>query len=267
MAAWDPSAYLAFAGPRLQPALDLLAAVDLDGPGNIVDLGCGAGNVTGLLAERWPEARITGIDSSPEMLAEARAAHPEIIWIEADIGAWSAETPPDLIFSTAALHWLPDHARLFPRLVESVRPDGVLAVQMPRNFDEPSHTAITEAIDAGPWRDRLADRRHRRPVAEPDVYRAMLAPLTDRIDVWETVYEHVLEGDDPVVRWTRSTALRPVLDQLDADEQTAFLVDYAARVGAAYPRRADGTTLFPFCRLFIIARRYTGPGSRSRDEG
>jgi trans-aconitate 2-methyltransferase len=252
---WNPSIYLKFAGERLRPALDLVARIDMDAPGAIIDLGCGAGNVTRLLAERWPGSVVTGVDSSAEMLAEARARQPDLGWIEADLAAWSPERPVDVLFSNAALHWLDDHQALFPRLVQGLRPGGILAVQMPRNHDQPSHQAMVTAAEAGPWYDRLRPHLRTRPVAPPDAYADILCPVSSFIDIWETVYWHVLEGDNPVVEWTKGTALRPLLGALHGEERTAFLGDYAARVEHAYPRRDDGSTLFPFRRLFIVARR------------
>jgi trans-aconitate 2-methyltransferase len=251
---WNPATYLKFAGERLRPALDLVARIDMDAPGAIIDLGCGAGNVTRLLAERWPGSVVMGVDSSAEMLAEARSRQPNLGWIEADLATWSPERPVDVLFSNAALHWLDDHRALFPRLVQGLRPGGVLAVQMPRNHDQPSHQAMVAAAEAGPWYDRLRPHLRTRPVASPDAYADILSPVSSFIDIWETVYWHVLEGDNPVVEWTKGTALRPLLGALDGEERTAFLGDYASRVERAYPRRDDGTTLFPFRRLFIVAR-------------
>jgi len=252
---WNPAIYLKFAGERLRPALDLVARIDIESPDSVIDLGCGAGNVTRLLAERWPGSVVTGVDSSVEMLAEARARQPDLGWIEADLAAWSPERPVDVLFSNAALHWLDDHQALFPRLAQGLRPGGILAVQMPRNHDQPSHQAMISAAEAGPWHDRLRPHLRTRPVAPPEAYADILSPVSSFIDIWETVYWHVLEGDNPVVEWTKGTALRPLLGALDGEERTAFLDEYAARVERAYPRRDDGTTLFPFRRLFMVARR------------
>jgi trans-aconitate 2-methyltransferase len=258
MAEWDPAKYLEFAGPRLQPALDLLARVPLAAPATVYDLGCGAGNVTRLLRQRWPRAVITGVDASVAMLKAAAEAAPGVRWVEADLETWAPPRPADLIFSNAALQWLDDHARLFPRLLGALAPGGVLAVQMPRNHAAPSHAEMVRAADAGPWRERLAPLLRRAPTAAPALYHDWLAPHAARLEIWETEYLHVLEGDRPVVEWTRGSALKPLLDALDAPAREAFLADYAARVAAAYPRRADGRTLFPFRRLFIVG----SPGPR-----
>lgn len=252
---WDPSKYLEFAGHRLRPALDLLARVALAAPASVYDLGCGAGNVTRLLAERWPAATVTGVDGSAAMLAVAAKAASGITWVGTDLHEWAAPRPADLIFSNAALHWLDDHATLFPRLLRELRPGGVLAVQMPRNHPAPSHTEMVEAALGGPWRDRLAPVLRQRPVADPADYYGILGPHAGRLDIWETEYLHVLKGDNPVVEWTRGSALKPLLDALEEPERDAFVAAYAARIARAYPRRPDGRTLFPFRRLFIVATR------------
>jgi trans-aconitate 2-methyltransferase len=252
---WDPERYLTFGDQRTRPALDLLARVPLASAARIADLGCGPGNSTALLAERWPEAEVIGIDSSPEMLAKARASGVRATWVEADIAAWTPDRPLDLIYANAALHWVGDHAVLLPRLMGQLCADGVLAVQMPRNFAAPSHALLRETAASGPWADRLAGILDRQPVAAPERYYDLLAPLTQALDVWETEYLHVLEGDDPVLSWTRGTALRPITQALDPARSAAFEAAYAARLRAAYPRRADGRTLFPFRRLFIVAQR------------
>jgi trans-aconitate 2-methyltransferase len=255
LATWDPAKYLEFAGPRLQPALDLLARVPVPAPAVVHDLGCGAGNVTRLLAARWPAARLTGVDGSKTMLAEAARHAPGVTWVEADLRTWAPAEPADVLFSNAALHWLDDHPRLFPRLVGQLAPSGVLAVQMPRNHGAPSHTEMVAAAGAGPWHPRLTPILRRQPVAEPAAYYEMLAPHARHVEIWETEYLHVLDGDNPVVEWTRGSALKPLLDALEEPERAGFLAEYRRRIGAAYPRRADGRTLFPFRRLFILAFR------------
>jgi trans-aconitate 2-methyltransferase len=252
---WSPERYLAFADQRTRPAVDLLASVPLQRPERAVDLGCGPGNSTRLLAERWPAADVIGIDSSGDMLASAGQSGIRATWVEADLAAWAPQHAPDLIFSNAALHWVGGHETLLPRLLECVRPGGVLAVQMPRNFEAPSHTLLRATAASGPWADRLAEVLDWRPVATPEWYYDLLAPQAAALDIWETVYLHVLEGDDPVLRWTRSTALRRIVQALDEADCAAFEAAYAARLRAAYPRRADGRTLFAFRRLFIVAQR------------
>lgn len=252
---WDPAQYLKFAGERMRPAVDLLARVEAEGPAMVVDLGCGAGNLAPLILERWPKAKLVGVDSSPEMLARARAEHPRAEFVQADIGAWRPRAPVDVLYSNAALHWLDDHARLFPALLESVKPGGWLAVQMPRNFAAPSHASIVETIEQGPWRAKLGPHLRREPVAAPEAYWRLLAPRADALQVWETEYLQVLSGDNPVAEYTKGTWLKQFLDRLQGEERRAFEADYRRRVLERYPPQADGRTLFPFRRLFIVARR------------
>lgn len=254
---WDPQQYLRFADERLRPAMELMARIPLEDPAVVCDLGCGTGNVTRLLSQRWPHALVTGIDSSPAMLAEAqgRESGESMVWRQADIQDWRPDNPPDLIFSNAALHWLDDHGGLFSRLTKSLVQGGVLAVQMPRNFEAPSHTAIAWTVRSGPWKDRLTPLLRPNPVADPPFYYDLLAPLVRKLDIWETVYLQVFSGDDPVVEWVRGTALRPFLAALDEDMREDFLAAYGERVRANYPRRIDGTTLYPMRRQFLVAVR------------
>ena len=252
--AWNPDQYLKFAEYRLRPAVDLLNRVAVAAPRRVVDLGCGAGNVTRLLRERWPEAAIVGVDSSPDMLAKARQTVPDVTWQLADLATWEPAAKPQVMFSNAALHWLDDHQRLIPRLLGMVAADGVLAIQMPNNFRSPSHTGLADTAASGPWRRTLEPLRRPAPVADPGWYWELLTAAGAAVDIWETEYLHVLTGDDAVVQWVTGTVLRPFLDALDSSWQEAFLADYRRRMAAAYPRRADGSTLFPFRRLFIVAQ-------------
>ena len=253
--AWDPAQYLAFGTERLQPALDLLSRIPLEAPDQVIDLGCGAGNVTRALKQRWPEAAFIGVDGSPDMLARARAQEPDVTWVEADMNDWRPANPVDLIFSNAALHWLDDHGALFPRLLGHIAPGGFLAVQMPRNWAAPSHTCITEAAQAGPWRDKLEPLLRPAPTHAPKVYYDILAPVTARLAVWETDYCQILEGENPVAEFVKGSQLKRFLDALEEPERSRFENDYRARILDAYPRCEDGKTLFPFRRLFILAGR------------
>lgn len=249
---WDPQQYLAFSDHRLRPAIDLLGRVPAAAPGVVYDLGCGAGNVSALLRQRWPDARIHGIDSSPQMLEKARAAVPSVDFELADMGAWQPEQPADVIYSNAALHWLPDHAALFPRLFSALADGGVLAVQMPRNFAAPSHTNILATIEDGPWRERLQPLWREAPVGAPADYHRLLNDAA-ALDIFEVEYLQRLTGTDPVKEWTKGTWLRPFLEALPEEESKAFEARYAARLREAYPMEADGGTLFPFRRLFVVA--------------
>ncbi|HQR10321.1 MAG TPA: methyltransferase domain-containing protein [Casimicrobiaceae bacterium] len=260
--AWQPAQYLQYAGERLRPAVDLLARVPLERPKNVVDLGCGAGNVTRLLGKRWPEARILGVDSSPEMLDEARAAtanDSRYRFVAADLATWQPDAPVDLIYSNAALHWLPGHAALFARLAGMVVPGGVLAVQMPDNFRAPSHMTIADIARSERWRTRLGSIVREPPVSAPADYLSWLTPHMTGVDVWLTEYLQVLpprgDGEHPVAAWTKGTWLVPIMAALDEGERAEFLREYMRRLAVAYPPRDDGSTLFPFRRLFIVANR------------
>lgn len=252
---WDPTQYLKFAGERLRPAIDLLARVPLASPERVVDLGCGAGNLTPLMQQRWPQAKHIGVDSSPSMLAKAKADYPVAEFVEGDIATWKPAQPVDLIYSNAALHWLNDHETLIPGLLNGLKPGGWLAIQMPRNFGAPSHMCIVDAIELGPWRSKLEPHLRRRPVAEPATYWQLLQDRTASLEIWETEYLQVLSGANPVAEYTKGTWLKQFLDRLEEPERSAFETDYRQRVALHYPRQADGRTLFPFRRLFILAQR------------
>ncbi len=252
---WDPAQYFKFADHRLRPAIDLLGRIDLESPSVVYDLGAGTGNITELLANRWPNASVVGVDSSEEMLREAADRVANIEWEVADIATWQSSVRPDLIFTNAALHWLPGHDELFTSLMNSLAPGGTLAVQMPRNFGARSHTAITAAAMQGPWRKTLEPLLRPSPVEPPDFYIRVLSPLVDSLDVWETEYMQVLTGEHPVKEWTKGTWLRPLLDALEEPELSGFESAYADLVAEAYPKQPDGTTIFPFRRMFIVAKR------------
>lgn len=252
---WNPEQYLKFADHRLRPALDLLARIPAESPETVIDLGCGPGNITEWLQRRWPGARITGVDSSSEMLDSARKRHPELDWEQADIEQWLPKVRADVIYSNAALQWLDHHRPLFAKLYAALAPGGVLAVQMPRNFDQPSHVLMRQAAQEGPWRDVLAPALRPSPVAPPAEYWRMLQPLGATLDIWECDYLQPLSGEDAIVQWMLGTTLRPLLALLSETERDAYLGIYRELARAAYPREADGTTLFPFRRLFILASK------------
>jgi len=252
---WNPDQYLKFEQPRLRPALDLLERIAIPNPRRIYDLGCGTGNITRLIARRWPNAAIAGVDDSAEMLAQAAKEPSAISWVRQSLATWTAAQPADLIYSNAAFHWLPKHEALFPALVRNVAPGGVLAIQMPRNFLAPSHTAIAETVHAGSWRAKLEPLLTPPPVAEPSFYYSVLQPHAASLDIWETEYLQVLEGKDPVKEWTKGTWLKRFLDALDEPDRSEFEREYARRVAIAYPLLGDGKTLFPFKRLFIVMQR------------
>jgi trans-aconitate 2-methyltransferase len=255
MPTWDPKQYLQFGAERLRPAIDLLARIPVESPGSVCDLGCGPGTATALLAARWPKARVTGVDSSPAMLEKARGLYPGISWREDNLETWTPDQPADVLFSNAALHWIDRHESLLPRLAGFLSPEGVLAVQIPFNFEAPIHTSVDDTIRDGPFRERLEPCLHPWPVMEAARYYEILRSAAATLDIWETTYVHVLEGEDPVVEWLKGTALRPVLDRLSTAEGESFLDAYRQRIRTHYPPEKDGKTLLPFRRIFIVATR------------
>lgn len=239
----------------MRPALDLLAQVPLDAPERVVDLGCGAGNVTAILKQRFADAEVLGVDGSASMLEKARATAPNCGFAEADISTWQPHTAPDLIYSNAALHWIGGHAILFPRLLALLAPGGVLAVQMPAMHDAPFRRLQAEAAASGPWADALRDLASvARPIGTPDFYWDLLRPISAALDIWETTYLHVLTGEDAVTQWASGSSLRPFLDRLPEEQREPFRRAYSDALRPHYPRRPDGTTLLPFRRLFVVAR-------------
>ncbi|MCW9036070.1 MAG: methyltransferase domain-containing protein [Rhodospirillales bacterium] len=252
MTVWNTQQYLKFAGERLRPALDLMGQITLENPKTIVDLGCGPGNVTEILAQRFPNAQVTGLDSSQEMLIKANEIK-GINWQQGDVADWNPETAPSLVFSNAALHWLGSHGGLFTRLMSILAPGGELAVQMPHNHRAPSHTCIGDTVASGPWEEKLAPLLGKNKVEDPAFYYDLLKPLSSHLSIWETEYYHVLEGENPVVEWTKGTALKGFLDALgEREEKEAFLAEYSRRIAQAFPKQSDGNTLLPFRRLFIV---------------
>lgn len=253
---WDPATYQRYGDERGRPFDDLLARVDCTSPGRVVDLGCGPGERTRTLLDRWPTASVLGVDSSAEMI-ESAAAHAvpgRLEFLQADLRDWRPAAPVDVLVSNATLQWVPDHVELLPALVSLLAPGGWLGLQVPGNFAEPSHTLLAELRQSPRWRHRVGEQAVRSAaVAEPATYLAALAALGLQVDAWETTYLHVLAGQDAVMQWTKGTALRPVLAVLGGVEQAAFLAEYATQLRAAYPRRDYGTVL-PFRRIFAVAR-------------
>lgn len=250
---WNPTQYLRYGNERLRPALDLMGRINLDATEVIYDLGCGTGTITGILKDRWQNAKITGVDSSPNMLERTQDIQSGIMWEHSDLNTWKPTEPADLIFSNAAFHWLTGHDALFPRLMAFLKVGGVLAVQMPENWNAPSHANIAATARESKWADRLVPHLMENPVAEPNFYYDMLSPLSTSLDMWESVYMHILDGDDPVVEWTKGTVLPPLLSHLPEDEHGEFIASYSQKVSDAYPKRSDGKTILPFRRLFMVA--------------
>jgi trans-aconitate 2-methyltransferase len=253
VAVWNDAQYLKFADERTRAAWELLARVPLARAERVVDLGCGPGNSTALLRERWPDASLSGVDNSPQMLDRARQDFPSIEWILGDAGSFTPAGPVDLLFANAVFHWLPDHATLFPSLMAKLRKGGVLAVQMPLSSGEPSHRLMSEVrASLTPGREPVAAPT---PVATAAFYYGLLAPRATTVDIWRTTYEHVMPDAAAIVEWVKGTGLRPFLDDLTEDERAAYLAAYRDAIDLAYPPQVDGKRLFSFPRLFIVAVR------------
>lgn len=250
---WSPSLYSRFEDERTRPARDLLAQVP-DATGRLVDMGCGPGNSTELLVERWPDGDVVGLDSSPAMLAEARKRLPNLSFTSADANTWLPDKETGLVFANAIYQWVPEHLTILPRVLEALPAGGVLAVQMPDNLGEPSHGLMREAAAAGPWAAKLKSAA-RAALPPARIYYNALRPYAARLDIWHSIYNHVLEDAAAVVDWVRSTGLRPFLDPLSSEEQQVFLADYTARIASAYPRASDGRVLLRFPRFFFVAVR------------
>lgn len=259
--AWDPAQYDRFRRQRDRAAFDLMAQFPGDmSPREIWDIGCGTGEHAAMLKRRWPAAAVHGLDASAEMLARARALPDAVEWIEGDAAAWStaagaSRRPADLILANASLQWLGDHAALFARIAGRLAPGGVFACQMPMAWETRHHTIMRETAGEGPWAKTLRGVDTIAPLLPAEGYYEALADVCSDVDVWTTTYLQVLQGEDAVLEWMKGTALRPYLTALTEPQREPFLSALSARLSAAFPRRADGTTLLPFPRLFVIARR------------
>ena len=251
---WDPTQYLRYTDERLRPALDLMARVPLETATRIVDLGCGPGNVTAILKQRWPGAEVNGLDGTAAMLEKSRATAPGCTFIASSFGTWAPAQKVDLLYSNAALHWLGGHATLFPRLLGHLAPAGVFAVQMPAMHDAPLRALQHDVAANGPWADKLVDVEAAPSILAPGAYYDLLRPHLASLDIWQTTYLHVLPGEDAVVQWASGTSLKPFLDKLAGAMRAAFLKAYAEALRSEYKRRADGMTLLPFQRLFLLGR-------------
>jgi trans-aconitate 2-methyltransferase len=252
--AWDPKAYLDFEDERTRPAIELLARIAHRNPVHVIDLGCGPGNSTALLARRWPKARLEGLDSSEPMLDQARRSGIDAQWHSGSIPEWEPAKRYDVIFANAALHWLDDQDKLMRRLMSCLAPDGVFAFQVPANFNEPSHALMREVAVEGPWAVKLQGVRNI-VLGSERLYYELLEPLSSHLDIWQTTYLQVLTGEDAVFRWVSGTGLRPFINALEGEEREAYIAEYKKRLNRAYPLRPSGKVLFPFQRLFVVARR------------
>ena len=267
---WDATQYLRFGGERTRPFIDLLARVGADLPEYVVDMGCGPGNLTVLLTERWPSAAVCGVDSSPQMIEAARklvcagaprfagsglSSHaPGLSVMLDDVRHWEPQSLPDVIISNAVLQWVPGHHELLVRWADQLAGDGWLAFQVPGNFDQPSHAILREMAASARWRPLLRDVELNRQSADPADYAELLSRAGCEVDAWETTYVHILQGEDPVLEWYKGTGLRPVLAALDAERAGDFLAEYGTELRRAYPPRSFGT-IFPFRRVFAVAHQ------------
>jgi trans-aconitate 2-methyltransferase len=253
---WSAAQYVKFEEERTRPVRDLVARIPAANVARAADIGCGPGNSTEVLRERYPRAHIVAVDSSSDMIDAARKRLPGVALEVADVRQWRPEQPLDVILANAVLQWIPGHETLMPALIARLNPGGALAVQVPDNLDEPSHRLMREIADAGPWAAELKDAagvRAERHGAE--WYFRLLRAHASRVDVWRTTYHHPLAGARAVVEWMKGTGLRPFTDPLEGSEREAYLARYEAAIAQAYPAEADGTVLLPFPRLFFVATR------------
>jgi trans-aconitate 2-methyltransferase len=256
MADWNAEQYLKFEDERTRPSRDLLAQIPIVDARKVVDIGCGPGNSTELLVKRWPQAAVIGIDTSADMLRQARERLPAQTFIEANIAHWAPPEKTDVLFANAMFQWVPGHLKQLQRLLSALPRGGVLAVQIPDNLDQPTHALMREVAHLEPWRQTLAESaRVRDPILTPGGYYDALGPLCTRLEIWHTIYNHVLADAPAIVEWVKGTGLRPFVEPLEPPERKQYLAEYTARVAAAYPPQADGKVLLRFPRLFIVAVR------------
>ncbi|WP_311213278.1 MULTISPECIES: trans-aconitate 2-methyltransferase [unclassified Arthrobacter] len=257
---WDPSKYVEFGNHRDRPFHDLVVRVQASEPGTIVDLGCGPGNLTATLTERWPGARVVGVDSSEEMLRKAGALTQQFNHLEftqGDIADWSPSADTDVVVSNAALQWVPGHQELLAGWLRALKPGAWFALQVPGNFTSPSHTLMRQLAESPQWSARLGGvLRHDGAVGSPADYLGIMLDAGCSADAWETIYQQVLPGSDPVLQWVRGTGLRPVLAALSGEEAADFEAEYASMLREAYPATSHGT-VYPFRRIFAVARKNT----------
>jgi trans-aconitate 2-methyltransferase len=253
---WSAKQYVAFEDERTRPVRDLLGALPPIDAHTVIDLGCGPGNSTEVLAARYPQAQVAGIDSSPDMIAAARRRLPQVSFAVEEVQSWKAAGPFDVILANAVLQWVPAHETLLPALIGRLAPGGALAVQMPDNLQVPAHRLMREIAKDGPWAAKLADAAGARTqLASIDWYYELLRPLGTKVDLWRTIYHHPLAGAPAIVEWFKGSGLRPFLEPLSDAERGAFLERYTAAIANAYPRFADGSVLLPFPRIFMVAIR------------
>jgi trans-aconitate 2-methyltransferase len=259
MREWDPDQYLQFKRERTQPSIDLVARIPMDDPKTIIDIGCGPGNSTQILLKRWPHADIVGLDKSEKMIERARRDYPDQKWIVGDASAPDAGQSFDIVFSNAALHWIPQHALLLQRLFGLLQENGILAVQVPANQASPLYQAILRVSEAGAWSAFTKGREASLTHHSADYYYDQLALYSNEISIWETIYYHIMKSHQELIDWYRSTAMKPFLDSLPTDsDREEFENEILIECRNAYPPQRDGKILYPFKRLFFTARKPSG---------
>lgn len=251
---WDRSSFNALDAMRRRPVFDLVSALPVATPTAIIDLGCGGGHLSRLLAAHWPQADVLGVDNSPGMLRWAQSVPSRVRYLDADLTDWRPHWPVELLISDSGLQRVPNHERIFPEFLQCLAPGGALAVALPRPQEQAAHRLLLDTAADGPWAERLADALKPMPQHSPQDYYDWLSPLAVSVDLWETEYHHVLSGDTPILQWLRAAALTPVMDRLDGPDLDQFLAAYRGRLEAAYPEHPYGNTLVPTRHLFIVAR-------------
>ncbi|MDC0994057.1 methyltransferase domain-containing protein [bacterium] len=255
MTDWNPNLYMKYGNERTQPSIDLVARIASSSPQEIIDLGCGPGNSTSILKNRWPNAMVAGLDSSEGMIKQARKDYPNQEWIVGDISDWVADKEYDLIFSNAALQWIPEHQIVFPKLVGFLKDSGVLAVQVPFHYDSPLHKSIVEVSEDERWTGRMNQARSALTYKPASFYYDVLSSISSSLAIWMTEYYHVMESPEAVLDWISGTGLRPFIAALETEEANDFKKVLLGKYIDAYARQKDDKVIFPFKRQFIVATK------------
>ena len=255
MGKWDPDSYLKFEDERTQPSHDLVSRIDLVRPASIIDIGCGPGNSTMVLRQRWPLSRIIGLDLSPEMIAKAKETYPRENWLMADAAGWECDERFDVVFSNATLQWIPNHEFLIRKLWNLMNISGALAVQVPANTDSPLYQAVSTVSRRNEWKEALSGCGELFTYHDPEFYYDLLSADAKRVYVWRTTYYHLMADHQGLIDWYASTGMRPYLERLADSQRHSFREQVLEKIRGRFPRRQDGKILFPFRRLFFIAYR------------
>jgi len=253
---WDPQQYLQFKHERTQPSRDLVARIDIDDPKTIIDVGCGPGNSTQILNTRWPNAVIVGLDNSEKMIERARKDYPNQQWMVGDALTYTTNQAYDIVFSNAAIQWIPNHDVLIPRLFQLAQKNGILAIQVPANHESPLYRIIVRTSQKRKWRAFTKGYELAITYHNAEYYYNALVSLTQKVALWETTYYHILKSHQDLIEWYRSTAMKPILDRLQTDERRAdFEEEVLSESKEYYALQRDGRIIYPFKRLFFTARK------------